>query len=230
MGVILPGFGFMTGYTTANVAQPVFDELEKRNKLYKILPIEHSYPVCWRCKSEVIFRLVPAWYICTEELKPRLIKAAQSVKWEPESNGKRMIDWLNNMGDWNISRKRYYGMPLPFYVCEDCGHVHVIGSKQELREKAVDPAKVDALPELHRPWIDEIEIKCPKCGKDIVLKKTRKGRKYYGCIDNPECDFMTWQRPDETKCPKCGGVMVEKGNKLVCVNEACGNVMNQKEK
>ncbi len=167
MGVILPGFGFMTGYTTANVAQPVFDELEKRNKLYKILPIEHSYPVCWRCKSEVIFRLVPAWYICTEELKPRLIKAAQSVKWEPESNGKRMIDWLNNMGDWNISRKRYYGMPLPFYVCEDCGHVHVIGSKQELREKAVDPAKVDALPELHRPWIDEIEIKCPNCGKPV---------------------------------------------------------------
>lgn len=167
MGVILPGFGFMTGHTTSDVAQFVFDELKERNKLYSIVPIEHSYPVCWRCKSEVIFRLVPAWYIRTAELKPRLIRAAESVKWEPESNGKRMVDWLNNMGDWNISRKRYYGMPLPFYVCEKCGNVHVIGSKQELRERAVDPAQVDALPELHRPWIDEIKIKCPKCGEAV---------------------------------------------------------------
>ncbi len=167
MGVILPGFGFMSGQETSKVAADVFEELEKRNKLYKVMPFEHSYPVCWRCKSEVIFRLVPAWYIRTDELKPRLIRNAQSVKWEPESNGKRMVDWLNNMGDWNISRKRYYGMPLPFYVCDKCGHVHVIGSKKELRERAVDPAKVDALPELHRPWIDEVTIKCPECGNEV---------------------------------------------------------------
>ena len=167
MGIFLKGFGFMTGKDSAKIAPEVFDELEKRNKLYKVMPIEHSYPVCWRCKSEVIFRLVPAWYIRTDELKPRLIKAASSVKWEPESNGKRMIDWLNNMGDWNISRKRYYGMPLPFYVCPDCGNVHVVGSKEELKKLSVDPSKVDALPELHRPWIDEIKIKCPKCGAQV---------------------------------------------------------------
>lgn len=167
MGIFLPGFGFMTGKDSASIAPEVFEELKSRNKLYKVMPIEHSYPICWRCKSEVIFRLVPAWYIRTDELKPRLIKNAQSVKWEPESNGKRMVDWLNNMGDWNISRKRYYGMPLPFYVCEKCGHVHVIGSKKELKELAVDPSKVDALPELHRPWIDEIEIKCPECGEPV---------------------------------------------------------------
>ena len=166
-GIFLKGFGFMTGKDSAKIAPEVFDELEKRNKLYKVMPIEHSYPVCWRCKSEVIFRLVPAWYIRTDELKPRLIKAASSVKWEPESNGKRMIDWLNNMGDWNISRKRYYGMPLPFYVCPDCGNVHVVGSKEELKKLSVDPSKVDALPELHRPWIDEIKIKCPKCGSEV---------------------------------------------------------------
>lgn len=167
MGIILPGFGFMSGKNTSDVASEVFEELEKRNKLYKVMPYEHSYPVCWRCKSEVIYRLVPAWYIRTAELKPRLIKAANSVKWEPEANGKRMLDWLNNMGDWNISRKRYYGMPLPFYVCDKCGKVHVIGSKKELREKAIDPAKVDALPELHRPWIDEIKIACPDCGTEL---------------------------------------------------------------
>lgn len=165
-GIFLSGFGFMTGKDSHDIAPEVFEELKKRNKLYKVEPHEHSYPVCWRCKHEVIFRLVPAWFIATEELKPRLIRAAESVQWEPESNGKRMVDWLNNMGDWNISRKRYYGLPLPFYVCE-CGEVTVIGSKAELREKAVDPAKVDALPELHRPWMDEIEIKCPHCGKPV---------------------------------------------------------------
>lgn len=166
MGIYLDGFGWMTGKDSHTVADEVFEHLKADDKLYKIEPHEHSYPVCWRCKSEVVFRLVPAWYIRTEELKPRLIKNANSVKWEPASNGKRMNDWLNNMGDWNISRKRYYGLPLPFYPC-DCGEVTVIGSKAELREKAVDPAMVDALPELHRPWVDEIKIKCPHCGKEV---------------------------------------------------------------
>ena len=165
-GIFLQGFGFMSGKDSHDIADEVFEELKQRNKLYKVEPHEHSYPVCWRCKHEVIFRLVPAWFIATEELKPRLIRAAESVRWEPDSNGKRMVDWLNNMGDWNISRKRYYGLPLPFYVC-DCGEVTVIGSKAELREKAVDPAKVDALPELHRPWVDDVMIVCPKCGKPV---------------------------------------------------------------
>lgn len=166
MGIYLDGFGFMTGKDSHTIADEVFAKLEEQNKLYKVEPHEHSYPVCWRCKSEVVFRLVPAWYIRTSEIKPKLIECANSVKWEPASNGKRMNDWLNNMGDWNISRKRYYGMPLPFYPC-DCGHVTVIGSKAELRENAVDPAQVDALPELHRPWVDGIKIKCPHCGKEV---------------------------------------------------------------
>ena len=73
-------------------------------------------------------------------------------------------------------------------------------------------------------------MQCPKCGKDIVLKKTRKGRKYYGCIDNPECDFMVWQKPSDVKCDKCGSVMLVKGSKLVCSNEECGNVTENKKK
>lgn len=166
MGIYLDGFGWMTGKDSHAIADEVFSRLDSANKLYKVEPHEHSYPVCWRCKSEVVFRLVPAWYIRTEALKPRLIAAANSVKWEPASNGKRMNDWLNNMGDWNISRKRYYGMPLPFYPC-DCGHVTVIGSRDELESLAVDTAKAKALPELHRPWIDEIQIKCPHCGAPV---------------------------------------------------------------
>ncbi len=166
MGIYLDGFGFMTGKDSHTIADEVFAKLDEQNKLYKVEPHEHSYPVCWRCKSEVVFRLVPAWYIRTSEIKPKLIECANSVKWEPASNGKRMNDWLNNMGDWNISRKRYYGMPLPFYPC-DCGQVTVIGSKAELRENAVNPAEVDSLPELHRPWVDEVQIKCPHCGKPV---------------------------------------------------------------
>ena len=73
-------------------------------------------------------------------------------------------------------------------------------------------------------------VACPKCGKDIVLKKTKKGRKYYGCIGNPECDFMVWQKPSASVCPKCGSIMLEKGTKLVCYNEECGNVINRQEK
>ncbi len=164
-GIFLEGFGFLTGKDSHNVAEEVFENLDENGKLYKVEPHEHSYPVCWRCKAEVIFRLVPAWYIMTEELKPRLIKASDSVLWEPESSGKRMNDWLKNMGDWNISRKRYYGLPLPFYPCENCGELTVAGSKAELKELGGEG--VDDLPELHRPWIDEIQIKCPKCGQKV---------------------------------------------------------------
>lgn len=165
MGVFVEGFGFLTGQKTQDVAPIVLEELEKQNKLYKGHNYKHSYPVCWRCKSEVIFRLVRAWYIKTEEIRPRLIKAANSVKWEPEYIGKRMQDWLSNMGDWNISRKRFYGLPLPFYLCEHCDTLTVVGSKEELRELAGEA--VDQLPELHRPWVDEIKIQCPCCSHKV---------------------------------------------------------------
>jgi len=164
LGVFLEGFGFFSGKASDKIADEVFAELKARGKLYKVEPHEHSYPVCWRCKTPVIFRLVPAWYIATEELKPRLIAAARKVRWEPESGGRRMEDWLTNMGDWNISRKRYYGLPLPFYPCA-CGELTVVGSKEELR--ALGGEAVDQLKELHRPWIDEIAITCPKCGKKV---------------------------------------------------------------
>ncbi len=167
LGVFLEGFGFFTGKGSDAIAAEVFDELKQRGKLYKVEPHEHSYPVCWRCKTPVIFRLVPAWYIMTEGLKPRLLAAAEKVRWEPESGGRRMADWLQNMGDWNISRKRYYGLPLPFYPCPHCGELTVAGSRAELRGLALDPAAVDALPELHRPWVDEIQIACPKCGQPV---------------------------------------------------------------
>ncbi|MFR8130407.1 MAG: type I DNA topoisomerase [Lachnospira sp.] len=83
-------------------------------------------------------------------------------------------------------------------------------------------------PECHntKPYLEKIGVKCPKCGKDIILKKTKKGRMFYGCEGYPECDFMTWQRPSDKKCPKCGGYMLIKGNKLVCGDENCGYILD----
>ncbi len=164
-GVIVDGFGFMTGKNTKEVADYVFKELEKRNKLYKVEAHEHSYPVCWRCKNEVIFKAVEEWYIDSDVIRDKLIEESRKVKWTPASSGKRMEDWLKNMGNWAISRKRFYGLPLPIYECEECGEVTVVGSKQELKELAGDI--VDTLPDLHRPWIDDVEITCPHCGKKV---------------------------------------------------------------
>ena len=163
-GVILEGFGILTGMRTNEVLDTVVSIMTERNTLYKTDVIEHSYPHCWRCKHEVVFKLVDEWSIATETLKPDLIAAANTVKWEPEFAGKRMVDWLNNMGDWNISRKRFYGLPLPFYPCKKCGHLTVVGSKEELTELSENKS-LDGVPHLHRPYIDKIKIRCPKCGE-----------------------------------------------------------------
>ncbi len=111
-------------------------------------------------------------------------------------------------------------------VCEECGRNMVIKYGPHGKFLACP-----GFPECRntKPYLEKIGVACPKCGKDIVLRKTKKGRRYYGCEDNPECDFMSWQRPSEEKCPKCGSYMVEKGNKLVCGNEQCGFVKNKEK-
>ena len=107
-------------------------------------------------------------------------------------------------------------------VCEQCGRHMVIKYGPHGRFLACP-----GFPECRntKPYFEKIGVACPKCGKDIVLKKTKKGRKYYGCENNPDCDFMSWQKPSKVPCPQCGGYMVEKGNKLVCADEQCGYVM-----
>jgi len=164
-GIFTSEYDFLAGLTATGAANKIFDKLKEQGKLYKSHDYTHSYPVCWRCKTEVLFRLVREWYIKTDEIRPKLITAAETVKWEPQFIGKRMLDWLNNMGDWNISRKRFYGLPLPFYPCEDCGLLTVVGGKDELAELGSEA--VYDLPELHRPWIDEVKIKCPHCGAQV---------------------------------------------------------------
>ena len=163
-GVIVEGFGKFTGMKTTDLIDDVVEALRAQNKLYKTMMYTHSYPRCWRCKTPVVFKLVDEWNIDTTEIRPMMIEAAKSVKWEPEYAGKRMLDWLNNMGDWNISRKRFYGLPLPFYVCKKCGHVTVIGSKEELIARS-EHGNIDGVPHLHKPYIDNVKIHCEKCGE-----------------------------------------------------------------
>ncbi len=162
-GVMLDCTGFLAGKRTTDVAELVADRLKKDGKLLYAHKYKHSYPFCWRCKTDLVYKLISAWFIKMDEIRPLALKAIEDVEFKPAYAKKRMIDWLENMGDWNISRSRFYGLPLPFYVCEKCGKVHVIGSLEELKKKAVNPKLVDALPNIHRPWIDEIKIKCD-CG------------------------------------------------------------------
>ena len=165
-GIFYSNFGFFAGKDANEVADIVFDELKKRGKLYYTHKYKHRYPICWRCKKTLIFRLTKEWYIKADEIRPQLIEAVETVKWQPEFMKKRMLDWLNNMGDWNISRKRFYGLPLPFYRCEKCGKLTVVGSLEELI-KLSSKEEVEKLPHLHRPYIDDIEITCPNCGEKV---------------------------------------------------------------
>jgi isoleucyl-tRNA synthetase len=165
-GDYIEGFDWLTGKNVKTVHMEIIEDLEKNDFLYKTENYRHRYPVCWRCKEELVFRLVSEWFISSDEIRPLMKENAKKVNWYPEHGGKLMQDWLDNMGDWNISRRRYWGLPLPFYECT-CGHTEILGSKEELKKLATDKDLVDKLPELHKPWIDEIKIKCSKCKEEV---------------------------------------------------------------
>jgi isoleucyl-tRNA synthetase len=163
-GRMLPPYEELATLTTDEVEAPVTQSLRERGLLIDYGSITHRYPICWRCSTPLVFRVVDDWFISCDEIRQPLLDANATVEWTPAFYSKRMDDWLRNMGDWNISRKRYFGLPLPLYPCA-CGELNVIGSKQELAERSVSP--VDHLPELHRPWIDEFQVACGKCGEAV---------------------------------------------------------------
>ncbi len=137
--------------------------LKENDKLFKKIKLTHDYPHCWRCHSPLIYYSKPAWYIRTTEYKDKIIAANKTVSWHPDYVGtKRFNNWLENMVDWGISRNRYWGCPMPIWICSSCGEKHVIGSIQELDDMKVGDIDVKNM-ELHRPYIDEVHIKCPKC-------------------------------------------------------------------
>ena len=138
--------------------------LKENNKLFKKQKMEHNYPHCWRCDTPLIYVSQPSYYLRITDLKEKIIKNNNSINWYPSYVGeKRFGNWLENLNDWAISRNRYWGTPIPYWICE-CGHDHMLGSKEELKEMAT--TKFDDI-ELHRPYVDDIYLKCPKCGKDM---------------------------------------------------------------
>ncbi|MBP6874681.1 MAG: isoleucine--tRNA ligase [Candidatus Eisenbacteria bacterium] len=170
-GIYISGFDWLTGKDVHEVEGPIFDDLKKKGLLLRRELYRHRYPFCWRCHHKLVFRMEDEWFLRSQPIRPLMKKAAEQVRWIPESVGKRTQDWYDNMGDWCISRKRFWGLPLPFYFCPE-GHMTIVRSKAALRELATDPGAVDALPELHRPWIDEITIRCGHAGCGQEAKRT----------------------------------------------------------
>jgi len=162
-------FGFLAGKLVTEANELIFKSLGRKNLVFKIEDYKHRYPTCWRCKQELIFRLVDEWYISMEKLRKSLIDIAKKIKWIPSFGLERELDWLKNMQDWLISKKRYWGLALPIFECQKCGSFEVIGSKEELKGKALGGWEKFRGHSPHRPWVDEIKIKCPKC-KELISR------------------------------------------------------------
>ena len=180
-GVFLDGFGWLSGSHVYDSAEPIFDDLRGKGILLRTQRYKHRYPVCWRCNSELVFRYVHEWFINMgekldkplaeisvkekdENLRYQIMDSANMTQWIPSFGLKQELDWLRNMDDWMISKKRYWGLALPIWQCE-CGWFDVIGSKDELKERSVEGWGEFEGHSPHKPYIDMVKIRCPKCGK-----------------------------------------------------------------
>jgi isoleucyl-tRNA synthetase len=172
-GVFRDGYGWQTGRFAGatpdaadDLAPAIADDLAAKGLLVAKERYSHHYPVCWRCGTQLLFRLVDEWFIAMDPLRGEISDVTRQVDWLPEGIGleERELDWLRNMRDWMISKKRYYGLALPFWMCESCEGWEVIGSKDELRERAVAGWEAFEGHSPHRPWIDGVEIECRSCG------------------------------------------------------------------
>ncbi len=174
------GYGELTGRTAAEAAELVFSALKAKGILFRLEDYRHRYPVCWRCGEELVFRLVDEWFIAmdgprgtvsagmpTEPLREAIKRSARQVRWIPEFGLERELDWLSNMGDWCISKKRYWGLALPIFKCE-CGWFDVVGSRAELQQRAVAGWDEFEGHSPHRPWVDAVRIACGRCGRPVA--------------------------------------------------------------
>ncbi|MEM8923713.1 MAG: isoleucine--tRNA ligase [Actinomycetota bacterium] len=165
-GEFYPDYGWLAGRAAHDVQQEIIEFLRTEGHLVETHTIHHRYPECWRCHTPLLFRLSDDWFIAVSKIRDDLRAANDEVEWTPSFGQKRMDDWLINMGDWNISRRRYYGLPLPFYPCRSCEHLTVVGSTEEL--KRLSGNDLSGVKELRRPWIDDVTITCEACGNEEV--------------------------------------------------------------
>ncbi len=165
-GTFRSEFDWLAGRDSQAVADDIFKNLEKKGMLFRVEDYAHRYPVCWRCGEELVFRLVDEWFIAMDPLREEIMASARQVRWIPEFGLERELDWLRNMADWCISKKRYWGLALPIYRCE-CGWFDVIGSREELAVRAVEGWDRFEGHTPHRPWVDEVKIGCGNCGRPV---------------------------------------------------------------
>ncbi len=169
----------------------VIDKLQKEDKMFKVLPFEHSYPHCWRCGSPLLYYASNAWFVKTTAIKDKMVENNNAINWIPDHIKKgRMGNFLENNIDWGISRNRYWGTPLPFWVCE-CGHIHVVGSVKELKELTGAEGELD----LHKPTLDKLTMKCEKCGK--IMHRTPEVMDCW--FDSGSMPFAQYHYPFENK-------------------------------
>ena len=166
-GHYVDGFGWLTGSSVFDVRDRIFADLERKGLLYCTEEHRHRYPFCWRCNSELVFRVVDEWFISMDELRHTMMEITRKVRWIPAFGLERELDWLRNMHDWMISKKRYWGLALPIWPCDACGSFEVIGSEHELEERALEGWQEFAGHSPHRPWIDGVKIACSSCGESI---------------------------------------------------------------
>lgn len=187
-------FSSLEGLFAKKADKPILDRLEKAGLLFKVLPYEHDYPHCWRCDTPLLYYAKSSWFIEVTKVKDKIIAANRSVNWMPENVKEgRMGNFLENVIDWGLSRDRYWGTPLPVWICPDCGQIEVIGSKAELKQKCglADNENI----ELHRPYLDNLTCRCPKCGG-----KMSRTREVIDCwFDSGSMPFAQYHYPFENE-------------------------------
>ena len=158
--------GLWEGKFVHDVNEEVVNYLKENDKLFKRQKLAHEYPHCWRCDTPLLYYSMPSYYIKVSEMTDKLVEANSKVNWYPAYVGeKRFANWLANARDWNVSRSRYWGSPIPYFKCE-CGHAHMVGSIAELKEMAIEEIGEDF--DLHKPYIDNVHLTCEKCGQPMT--------------------------------------------------------------